>query len=354
MLIQKAVTESDVLRENTVDEHDLKTGLIRERHHLAYSSLAHGNYEPPAQFMPWLGQIIKESFGRLTLADLRAHEVALQELFDAITVKDPKYGYKIFRPDLHQDCVRAHIRCAFAPKWHYDVRTEKIATTAHLLYVANFTPEVITQTPERYYPDAGMVNQIMRADKQMTGLTPEQEQLLQKLQAEDAAMAELARAKWQGVSAPQYRDRSFHYLPYHTDSDLEIDFLKEMLPDDLLKDKHLELYYNGDGSLTEFHIRCYQKKGKHDYHYVGSYTPDFLILQRDFNKKNESQIRRALIIETKGKLYGRDPSFQERRSFMETKFKKDNPEFDYLYLEDSLSMPRMLQSARKRIQKFFE
>lgn len=107
-----------------------------------------------------------------------------------------------------------------------------------------------------------MVNQIMRADKQRTRLTPEQEQLLQKLQAEDAAMAELARAKWQSASAPQYKDRSFHYLPYHTDSDLEIDFLKEMLPDDLLKDKHLELYYNGDGSLTEFHIRCYQQKGK--------------------------------------------------------------------------------------------
>lgn len=343
------------MRENTIDEHDLKTGLIRERHHLAHGIFAQRNYEPPAQFVPWLGQIVKESFGTLALADLRAHETALQKLFDAITIENPERGYRIFRPDLHQDHVRAHIRCAFAPKWHYEVKTEKIETTAQLLYVANFTSEVITQTPERYYPDASMVNQIMRADKQRTRLTPEQEQLLQKLQAEDAAMAELARAKWQSASAPQYKDRSFHYLPYHTDSDLEIDFLKEMLPDDLLKDKYLELYYNGDGSLTEFHIRCYQQKGENNYRYVGSYTPDFLVLQRESSEEKEPEIRRVLIIETKGKLYGKDPAFQERRAFMETEFKEDNKsKFDYLYLEDSLSMSELLQRARKRIQEFFK
>lgn len=354
-LIRKASTARDVLRENTVDEHDLKTGLIRERHHLAYGSFAQRTYEPPAQFVPWLGRIVKESFGTLTLADLRAHETALRKLFGAITEEDSDRGYRIFRPNLHQDRVRAHIRCAFAPEWHYEVKTEKIATTAHLLYVENFTPEVITQTPERYYPDASMVNQIMRADKQRTRLTPEQEQLLQKLQAEDAAMAELARAKWQGVSAPQYKDRSFHYLPYHTDSDLEIDFLKEMLPDDLLKDKHLELYYNGDGSLTEFHIRCYHKKGENNYRYVGSYTPDFLVLQRESSAEKEPEIRRVLIIETKGKLYGRDPAFQERRAFMETEFKEDNKsKFDYLYLEDRFPMSELLKSARERIQEFFK
>ena len=128
-----------------------------------------------------------------------------------------------------------------------------------------------------------------------------------------------------------------------------------MLPDDLLKDKYLELYYNGDGSLTEFHIRCYEQKGENNYRYVGSYTPDFLVLQRESSEEKEPEIRRVLIIETKGKLYGKDPAFQERRAFMETEFKEDNKsKFDYLYLEDSLSMSELLQRARKRIQEFFK
>lgn len=40
---------------------------------------------------------------------------------------------------------------------------------------------------------------------------------------------------------------------------------------------------------------------------------------------------------------------------METEFKEDNKsKFDYLYLEDSLSMSELLQRARKRIQEFFK
>ena len=142
-------------------------------------------------------------------------------------------------------------------------------------------------------------------------------------------------------------ERSYHYLPYHMDSKLEIDFLRELLPEDILRQKNLEVYYNGDRSLTEFRIKCYEKKGR-DYRYVGLYTPDFLILQRAAGK-----IARAVIVETKGGLYGNDPRFIKRRQFMETIFRKLNPNFDYLYLEDGLPAYERRQRTYDKIKNFF-
>ncbi len=55
------------------------------------------------------------------------------------------------------------------------------------------------------------------------------------------------------------KDRSFHYLPYHTDSGFEQTFLKEVLSFDEMEKLGLEVYYNGDRALTEFKIKCYKR-----------------------------------------------------------------------------------------------
>jgi len=79
------------------------------------------------------------------------------------------------------------------------------------------------------------------------------------------------------VSHPQ-EDRSFHYLPYCTDSGFEQTFLKEVLPLPEVERFGLEVYYNGDRAMTEFKIKCY-KSTEHGWSYIGMYTPDFLIIQ---------------------------------------------------------------------------
>ena len=107
-------------------------------------------------------------------------------------------------------------------------------------------------------------------------------------------------------------------------------------------------FYNGDRSLTEFRIRCYEQRGAADWRYVGRYTPDFLLIER-----TGGRIARALIIETKGEIYAHDPRFQKRRGFMETKFRELNPNFDYLYLEDTMSDAERMQQTRARIMAFF-
>ena len=49
------------------------------------------------------------------------------------------------------------------------------------------------------------------------------------------------------------------------------------------------------------------------------YTPDFLII-----KRKDGKIHKAIIAETKGEIYANDPSFKDKRNFMETEiFKKE-------------------------------
>ena len=156
------------------------------------------------------------------------------------------------------------------------------------------------------------------------------------------------------ISAYPQKNRSFHYLPYHTDSRFEQTFLKEILTLSEIENLDLEIYYNGDNTMTEFKIKCY-KKVNSKWLYIGIYTPDFLILQR-----RDEQIHKAVIVETKGEIYKNDPKFKDKRIFMETEFAKQNNKafgyerFDYLYLEDVLPENDRILITRNKIVDFFE
>lgn len=116
----------------------------------------------------------------------------------------------------------------------------------------------------------------------------------------------------------------------------------------------LEVYYNGDRALTEFKIMCY-KGHSGAWTYVGMYTPDFLIV-----KRKDGKIYKAIIVETKGAIYANDPTFREKRFFMEREFVKQNNEkfqytrFDYLYLEDSLPEAERIRLTHEKICTFFK
>ncbi len=115
----------------------------------------------------------------------------------------------------------------------------------------------------------------------------------------------------------------------------------------------LEAYYNGDGSMTEFRIKCY-KQSSSRWQYIGIYTPDFLILQR-----RDGKIHKAIIVETKGKIYANDPTFKDKRCFTETEFLRQNNKafgytrFEYLYLEDTLPEHERIVKAQEKINEFF-
>lgn len=304
----------------------------------------------PASFTAWLYNITKGSFGFVTMEQLRPYTEALNKIFEKITYIND--GARYFSSKYNHVLIEANIRKAFCDKCNFSTREELIPETANLLNIANFTSTVQTDKPQDYYPDAKTVENIILDDKGKLKVDPKVQQLIELAKATgNTDFAETLRK--QNSSHPQ-KDRSFHYLPYRTDSSFEQTFLSEVLGFDDIASLGLEVYYNGDRSMTEFKIKCY-KNAKGKWSYVGLYTPDFLII-----KRKEGKIHKAIIVETKGDIYKNDPAFKDKRTFMETEFAKKNNEafgynrFDYLYLEDTLSESDRILTTHNKICEFFK
>lgn len=84
------------------------------------------------------------------------------------------------------------------------------------------------------------------------------------------------------------------------------------------------------------------------------YTPDFLIIQR-----RDGKIHKALIVETKGRIYANDPTFKDKRAFVESEFLQQNnaafgyKRFEYLYLEDTMLERERIVKTHEKICEFF-
>jgi hypothetical protein len=158
--------------------------------------------------------------------------------------------------------------------------------------------------------------------------------------------------------APAVHDRNhtFHYLPYDfRQSGFEMHFLQQALTLAELRNKGLELYYNGERHITKFRIRCFSKSAQGNWKRVGEYTPDFLLIQR-----KENAIHKALIIETKGSGFADQIKFKLRKQFMETEFLRMNngsfgyDRFEFLYLAEEDGMTRNLAALNTTITTFFK
>ena len=304
----------------------------------------------PASYNAWLYRITKGSFGFVTMEQLRPYAEVLNTIFEQITYT--KDGIRYYSSKYNHSLIEANIRKAFCDKCSFSTREELIPEEANLLNIANFTSTVQTEKPEDYYPDAKTVENIIQDDKGKLKVDPKLAMTIKYLEESgNTSMAETLRK--QNSSHPQ-KDRSFHYLPYRTDSTFEQTFLTEVLGLEDIATLDLEVYYNGDRAMTEFKIKCYKNAGG-KWSYVGIYTPDFLII-----KRRDGKIHKAIIVETKGDIYKNDPTFKDKRRFMETEFAKKNNEafgydrFDYLYLEDTLSERDRIILTHKKIKAFFE
>ena len=286
-------------------------------------------------FQWWLQQIAKESLGTLSVAQLKTCESELRAIYDALT---PKHD--------HQR-IRSLIRQAFIPRRDFQVTEEVVSEHATLLQIEKLISPV--EDNGKYYPSQQVVQEIINWDNRPTQeeLKPE---VLAKIEELKAMGIDVSTLKPQSDPHPE-RSQTYHYLPYRFDSKLEIDyFFKEILP--LIHGKALELYFNGDDTLTEFKINCYKKIGT-QWRYIGKYVPDFLLLSR----KENNEIDKIIIIETKGEGFA--AKFAERREFMETEFVRKNNEqfgykrFNFLYLEDTLSAEQRRQKTLEAINDFF-
>ena len=303
-----------------------------------------------ATFNAWLYRIVKGSFGTLTMEQLEAHKPLLHDVFTTVTHE--RDGIRYYSSRYNHALIEGNVRKAFCDKRTYKSKEELIPEEASLLNINNFTPVVHTDTPSDYYPAQDVVEQIILHDKGKLKLSPKEQLMLEMAESMgNTVIIDILRSK---IAPHPNKDRSFHYLPYHTDSSFEQTFLREVLltlPE--IESMGLEVYYNGDRAMTEFKIKCYKRSGQ-KWIYVGMYTPDFLIIQR-----KDGKIHKAIIVETKGKIYANDPAFRDKRTFMEQEFSKHNNKafgyerFDYLYLEDSIAENERIVLTHDKIKEFF-
>ena len=304
----------------------------------------------PANFSAWLMGIVKDSFGTLTMAQLKPHEDELRVLFNAITYE--RDGSRFYSSKYDRHVVEANVRKAFCDRRSFTTTEELIPQESSLLNIANFTATVSTTTPEDYYPKQDLVERIILDDKGKLKVDAKTQQMMDLAEATgNISILELLRK--QNSSHPQ-KNRSFHYLPYRTDSSFEQTFLDQVLAMAEVENMDLEVYYNGDRAMTEFKIKCY-KGDAGAWRYVGMYTPDFLIV-----KRKDGKIHKAIIVETKGAIYANDPAFKDKRSFMEREFTRQNNKafgyerFEYLYLEDSFPEAERIRLTHEMICAFFK
>lgn len=303
-----------------------------------------------ASFNAWLYEIAKQSFGFVSMENLSVHEQSLKAVFHTITYEKENNIYFSSKYDIQM--INANIRKAFYEKRYFESIEELIPEEASLLKIDNFRSEVQTAHTVDFYPNAQTTQNIILDDSGKLKPDKKTQQMIE-LAEETGQTAIVEMLKKQTASHPM-KDQSFHYLPYKTDSSFEQTFLDEVLKLTCVKKKGLEVYYNGDRALTEFKIKCYRLSSS-KCSYIGMYTPDFLIIKRSGGK-----IHKALIVETKGRIYANDPTFKDKREFVETTFTLKNNEkfgykrFAYLYLEDNLSENDRILTAAKAVEEFFE
>ena len=302
-----------------------------------------------ATFSSWLYRIVRGSFDTLKMEELAPYHDLLENVYLKITFE--KDGSRYYSSKYDHEKIAANIRRAFCGERSIQTTEERIPEAASLLNITSFKPVIQVRNAENYFPEQDMVEKIHLDDQGKFKIKPDILATIQTLEEDgDTEMADKLRRKYS--SHPQ-KNRSFHYLPYRTDSDFEQRFLEDILPLREVEQLGLEVYYNGDRAMTEFKIKCYKSTGN-GWSYIGMYTPDFLIIQR-----REGKIHKALIVETKGKLYANDPTFKEKRAFVESEFLRQNnaafgyKRFEYLYLEDSMPDKERIITTHEKICEFF-
>ena len=313
-----------------------------------------------ANFNQWIFEISKESYNKISVADLNNYKTELKAVFIKITFKkdDTLYFNELY--DLYH--INSQIRIAFSIKRQLQTESEVLKKNADLLIVDNLKS---VEKNEKLFPTESDTKKILDFEKQNTAVEIDMENVkkLYNIQMESVKGTTLEnmmisfdqfKKPYEHSSAVKSKDKTFHYLPYDfKQSRFEKEILQKTLNLSDFQSNDLEIYYNGERGLTEFIIKCFAK-GNNYWKNIGKYTTDFLII-----KRKEKEIHKALIIETKGKGFENDPVFQKKRKFVETEFLEQNKEkfgynkFDFLYLVDSDDITANLSKLSIKLKDFF-
>ncbi len=285
-------------------------------------------------FRDFLFTVEKNSFMQISTNDYKKE---LKTIYDRVDDLDKVYN---------------DIALCFSIKRELHSKIETIKKSVELLIVDKLTD---VEDNKKLYPSKSATNQILQADTNPDFITEfekrKQEKIIELTKAR--RYEDITKIAQENLEvATLNKDRTLHYIPYNfKQSKFEKDILENFFS---LRFKDLEIYYNGERGLSEFVIECY-KKQSNSYKYIGRYTTDFLIIKRD----EKNQIKKVLILETKGQGFANDESFKLKKEFITSEFIEKNNEafgykrFDFLYLEDSVSLEENLIKLNDNIESFF-
>lgn len=348
----ETILAASLMEEIVTHEQDLQGRVVRDEVTVRQDE----DEQEPITFHQWLMRISKEGMGQMPMSQLLAYDKPLRRLFDMASYKGSD-GVTFLLDRYDQKRIRSLVRQAFSPKRDIEVRKETIHDAASILVVENLETPIYTNDDSHFYPQQAIVHNIIEEDQKksdpaetdaQTEATIRQIKLMH-LPNEDEVIAQVLAGK--KSKSTEVKDKTYHYLPYKFDSGLEIRYFADRLLT-AVADRPLEVYFNGDDTLTAFKINCYHRVGDR-WNYIGRYVPDFLMLQRDA----EGKIHKVLIIETKGEGYA--AKFVPRREFMEQEFLRLNNDkfgyqrFDFLYIEDTMTPDEQTVKTINRIKQFF-
>lgn len=317
-----------------------------------------------ANYNQWIFNISRQSFGLISGKQLHRYDTELRTIFQIISFE--KNNQSFFNDLYNVHAIESKIRVAFSIKRDLQTASEIIPQKAELLISSQLKA---VENNSNLYPNASDVAKILELDTKNVPLDADMADVLKAYQTmkqtlEAQGMENFVppfdsyKAQFDFSLPVKSKNKTFHYLPYNFggsgSSNFEISALQRTLRLADFKDKNLEIYYNGERSLTEFVIHCFAKNGKY-WKNIGKYTTDFLIIKRN----TENAIHKALMIETKGAVYAQDVTFQKKKQYIESEFLKLNAEkfgyqrFDFLYLEDSEKIDDNISKLNNKINQFF-
>lgn len=306
-------------------------------------------YGEVTSYNKWLLNISKESFGFVSIKELKLYEKELMKIYNSITNNNK------LNMTYNHVLINSLIRSAFYDKRTLTTIKEEIPTEASILSIKDI-PNIECDDIELQYPDSFIVDEILDKDnninKKIDLESLSKEELIKLARENPELLTNLGKDESNEV---KLSNRTFHYIPYvFSQSGFEKSFLNYILTLNKFVNSDLEVYYNGDHNISSFRIECFKTEDR-KVKKVGLYTPDFLVINRKNNKVNK-----VLIIETKGRGYKNQQEFIDRKNYIEKNFipfnnkKLGYKKFDYLYIEDTLKENEIISLLNNKIYEFFK
>lgn len=299
------------------------------------------------EFNHWLNIISKESFGLIPVSELRKHVPVLRKLFDKVSMRD-KNGLCMLNPNINQERLRSDIRKCFSSETKISFKKEALERRVSLLKEDSIALPYFASSERILCPSEKEVREILKADSRQE-IPAAVVAAVEALQAQGLVDdAEALRMRY-STENRQINTRTYHYLPYSFDSSFENLYYLNILRGMLYKYEDVEIYFNGDDSLTEFYIDCYKFEGGY-WRNIGRYYPDFLILKRD----EAEEIGKVIMVETKGEVFEAD--FKPKKDFMPEFIHVNNElgttRFEFLYIPETDLEDKRYNKTKQKIEKF--